>query len=184
MQRAVTASRSVVTSVTPDQMDRPTPCQSWKVRDLINHMIEAPTFAAIVMENGEFISSGSDPVDHSAGDYVAAYDAATTRAVAGFSEDGALEKMVKLPFGEMPGGIFINIAVGDAFMHGWDLAKATGQATDLDPDLAAEILEAVAPLLPEQMRGPDGQTPFGYKVEVASDADAIDRLAGFLGREP
>jgi uncharacterized protein (TIGR03086 family) len=184
MKRAVSSSRSVVTSVTSDQMDDPTPCQSWKVRDLINHMIQAPTFAAIVMETGEFESDAGEAADHAADDYIEAYDAATARAIAAFGVDGALEKVVKLPFGEMPGSIFLHIAAGDAFVHGWDLAKATGQATDLDPDLAAELLVAVSPLLPDQMRGPDGKAPFGPVVEVPADATAADRLAGFLGRRP
>ena len=31
----------------------------------------------------------------------------------------------------------------DTFQHGWDLAKATGQDTDLDPELAAGLLANV-----------------------------------------
>jgi uncharacterized protein (TIGR03086 family) len=183
--RAVSASRPVIASVTPERMGESTTCESWKVADLVNHMIEAPAFAATVMETGDFAQHKGDGTDHvQAGDYLAAYDAATERALAAFRADGAMQKIVKMPFGELPGSVFLGIASGDAFMHGWDLAKSIGGDTDLDPELAAEILEAVTPLLPDEMRGPDGKAPFGPLVEVPADARAIDRLAGFLGRRP
>ena len=51
-----------------------------------------------------------------------------------------MEKILTLPFGEMPGAAFVGIAATDTFTHGWDVAKATGQKTDLDPDLAAQML--------------------------------------------
>jgi uncharacterized protein (TIGR03086 family) len=104
--------------------------------------------------------------------------------VAAFEADGAMERMMKLPFGEMPGSAFVNIATGDAFTHGWDLAKATGQSTDLDPALAAELLAIVRVALPESFRGPEGQAPFGPVVEAPAGAPAADQLAAFMGRQP
>lgn len=184
LRRAVTSSRSVLASVRPGQMDRPTPCQSWQVRDLINHMIEAPLFAAVVMETGDWKNQTGESTDHTAGDYMAAYDAATARAISSFKAEGALSKLVQLPFGDLPGAIYASIATGDAFAHGWDLAKATGRPTDLDPELAGDLLAVIRPLLPEQMRGPDGQAPFGPEVAVPANAPAADQLAGLLGRQP
>jgi uncharacterized protein (TIGR03086 family) len=183
-ERAVRSSRPVVASVTARQLDQPTTCQSWKVRDLINHMIEAPTFAAVVMETGIFEDSSAESVDHSSEDFLAKYDAATSRALAAFKAEGSMERIVKLPFGDMPGSVFVNIATGDAFMHGWDLEKSTGANVTLDDQLAAEILEGVRPLLPDSFIGQDGKAPFGPEVAVPETASATDRLAGFLGRQP
>jgi uncharacterized protein (TIGR03086 family) len=88
---------------------------------------------------------------------------------------------MKLPFGEFPGGIFVMIAASDAFMHGWDLAKALGQSTDLDPELASQLL--AASMLPDEFRGPDGQAPFGPKLDAPESASAADKLAAHLGRQ-
>jgi uncharacterized protein (TIGR03086 family) len=182
---AVRSSRPVLVAVRPEQLDDPTPCASWKVRDLINHMVQAPDFAATVASTRDFSNHRGDLSDHASGDYLAAYDAATSRALDVFRTAGAWEGSVKMPFGELPAPAFATIATGDAFVHGWDLAKATGQAAGtLDPALAAELLVAVGPLLPDAFRGADGTAPFGPRVEVADDAPAADKLAGFLGRQP
>jgi uncharacterized protein (TIGR03086 family) len=183
--RAVRSSRPVLVAVRPEQLDDPTPCASWKVRDLINHMVQAPDFAATVASTRDFSNHRGGDVEHASGDYLAAYDAATDRALDAFRADGAFEGLVKMPFGEIPAAAFATIATGDAFVHGWDLAKATGQAAGaLDPSLAGELLVEVVPLLPDSFRGADGAAPFGPKVEVADDASAADKLAGFLGRRP
>jgi uncharacterized protein (TIGR03086 family) len=183
--RAVRSSRPVLVAVRPEQLDDPTPCASWKVRDLINHMVQAPDFAATVARTHDFSNHRFDPSDYASGDYLAAYDAATGRALEAFRSEGALEGSTKMPFGELPAPAFATIATGDAFVHGWDLAKATGQAADaLDPALADELLVEVVPLLPDDFRGADGAAAFGPRVEVADDAPAADKLAGFLGRRP
>jgi uncharacterized protein (TIGR03086 family) len=183
--RAVRSSRPVLVAVRPEQLDDSTPCASWKVRDLINHMVQAPDFAATVASTHDFSNHRGDDADHASGDYLAAYDAATDRALDAFRGEGALEGSVRMPFGELPAAAFATIATGDAFVHGWDLAKATGQAAGtLDPALAEELLVEVAPLLPDDFRGPDGAAPFGPRVEVAEDAPAANKLAGFLGRQP
>ena len=41
-----------------------------------------------------------------------------------------MDRIVKLPFGEMPAGMAVDIAIFDVTTHAWDLAKATGQSTD------------------------------------------------------
>lgn len=79
---------------------------------------------------------------------------------------------------------WLRIASGDIFTHGWDLAKATDQPTDLDPELAEMILGRMYVMLPDSMRGTDGKAPFGPKVDVPSSTPAADRLAGYLGRTP
>ena len=76
------------------------------------------------------------------------------------------------------------IDASDQFQHGWDLARATGQAANLDPDVAAKLLEFAQMAIPDTFRGPEGQAPFGAAIDVSESAPAADRLAGFLGRTP
>ena len=72
--------------------------------------------------------------------------------------------MVKMPFGEMPGRAVLGLAMTDNFTHGWDLAQATGQSTDLAPELAAQLLESSRQMIQPAFRGEDGAAPFGPRA--------------------
>ena len=91
--------------------------------------------------------------------------------------------MITLPFGSLPGSVYIGIVTTDAFTHGWDLARATGQSTDLDPEFAAELLEGSRLFLQPAFRGADGERPFGAEQSPPPNATNADLLAAFLGRK-
>ncbi len=59
---------------------------------------------------------------------------------------GRMSATFKLPLGEVPGQVFIGLRTTDVLTHAWDLAAATGQSTDLDPELAVERLAAARAL--------------------------------------
>jgi uncharacterized protein (TIGR03083 family) len=83
----------------------------------------------------------------------------------------------------MPASIFILMASADQFVHGWDLARATGQATDLDPELAAQFLEFYRSAIADEFRGPDMVAPFGPLVTTMS-GDPVAQLVAVAGRTP
>ncbi|HVA59446.1 MAG TPA: TIGR03086 family metal-binding protein [Mycobacteriales bacterium] len=184
LERAFASTAAVLAKVNAEQFDDPTPCASWRVRDLINHVVGGTTFFAVTAETGTSPGRGSQPTDFTVGDYRASYQQGAQRAVTAFRAEGAMDALMSVPFGQLPGSVFVNIAATDAFVHGWDLAKATGQSTDLDPELAGQLLASAQRSFPDTMRGDDGKAPFGAPVEVAESAAAADRLAGFLGRQP
>ena len=68
----------------------------------------------------------------------------------------------------------------DVFMHSWDLARAGGLDPALDEDHAARMLAGMQPI--EQLLRDSGQ--YGPAVPVPDDAPAVDRLMGFIGRDP
>jgi uncharacterized protein (TIGR03086 family) len=69
---------------------------------------------------------------------------------------------------------------GDLFIHGWDLARATGGDERLDPD---ELPRVKADLegFGDAIRAPGA---FGPAVETPPDADEQERLLAYLGRQP
>ncbi len=180
---AFASTRRIMEGVGADQFDKPTPCVSWDVRRLINHIVGGSHWFAISTNAG-----GSPEVDeteltdYAAADMLGSYDHGIAAALAAFSADGALTKTVKLPFGELPGAAFMGLATMDHFIHGWDLAKATGQPLNLDEAMAEQLLAQARMTVPDQFRGPDPHAPFGPIVEIADSAPASDRLAAFLGR--
>ena len=67
----------------------------------------------------------------------------------------------------------------DTFTHAWDLARATGQPTNLDPKLADTLLEAARPYFADVPR--DGRR-FAEPQPTPADATPADCLAAFFGR--
>jgi uncharacterized protein (TIGR03086 family) len=92
-----------------------------------------------------------------------------------------MQKMCNLPFGSMPGAAFIGLATTDTFTHGWDLAKATGQDTNLSPELASQLLVGARAFIQDSLRSPAGN-PFGLEQQPPAGASNADQLAAFLGR--
>jgi uncharacterized protein (TIGR03086 family) len=83
--------------------------------------------------------------------------------------------------GEVPLGRAIDqFYTADVFMHTWDLARATGQDDQLDPQFCAELLAGMQPI--EDMIRSSGQ--YGARVPVPDDADAQTAMLGFIGRDP
>ncbi|MFF5289720.1 TIGR03086 family metal-binding protein [Paractinoplanes globisporus] len=178
LDRAFASTRSVLSTVKPGQFDLPTPCASWDVRSLINHFVGSARWAGDMIAGAD----GTPEQDYAAGDFLAAYDEYVAAALEGFAVDGVLDRTVSLPFGEMSGADLLDIACTDQFTHGWDLARATGHDTDLDPELAGALLTRARVTILDALRGPEGVAPFGPIVEARPRASAADRLAAFLGR--
>lgn len=176
---AQAVARQVMQGVTADQMSAATPCASWDVAGLINHMVGGNQFFAAGMRGQ---APSADETNWAAGDWQASFDTNAADALAAFGEEGALERTVTLPFGEMPGAAFMGLAMTDTFQHAWDLAKATGQDTNLAPEMAQQLLAQCKQSIQDGFRGPEG-APFGAQAECADDACAADQLAAFLGRQ-
>ena len=182
LERAIAVGKQVLAGVSKDDLDKSTPCASWDVRGVLNHLIGANDFFVTSMAGGS--PSGDDgSVDFASGDFRVAFDEGAARTLAAFSAPGALEKIANLPWGPMPGAAFMGLATTDIVTHSWDLAKATGQSTDLDPELAAQLLEGSKASIQDAFRGPDGSgAPFGPEQQAPAGATNADKLAAFLGR--
>ncbi len=178
LAQAIESTKAVLAAVTKEQLGDPTPCASWDVAGLINHMIGAQHFFLAGVTGAK--PAGDSP-DFAAGDFVSAFDDASSQALAAFSAEGVMESTLTTPLGPMPGAAFAGLASTDAFVHGWDLAKAIGLSTDLAPDLAAALLEGAQQSIQDAFRGPEG-APFGVERAAPDGATAADRLAAFLGR--
>lgn len=183
MRQVIAETERIVDGISPDQLDNPTLCTDWTVRDIINHVTGGSTMFAVCVEEGSVPDDLLGQLmagDNLGDDYKGAFHAAAERAVAAFDLPGAMEKIVKLPFGEMPGGVALQIAVFDVTTHACDLARATGQEVK-DADILEAALEAGRQMISPDFRSPGGI--FGPEVECAVDATPSDKLLAFAGRQ-
>ena len=152
----------------------PAPVDGWTARDVVAHLVEwFPGFLA-----GGGVSSPP------------ARSSPTTRPPRGTTRRDAVQDLVD----ERGDESFTHPYAGthrladavdrfytaDVFMHSWDLARATGQAVRLDEDFAATLLDGMRPI--EDVLRSSGQ--YGAPVPVPDDAPVVDRLMGFIGRDP
>lgn len=178
--RALAQTESIVAAVRPGQFGDPTPCTEYDVRALLSHIVGGIKRSAVVGEGGDAYASPA-MVDGVADDgWQAAYQTASARATTAWADDTRLAAMVTVPWGTMPGRAALSGYVQETLMHGWDLATATGQQTELDPELATWTLALAHRILPPEPRG--GQIPFGPVVQVGAGAGVYAQLAGWLGR--
>jgi uncharacterized protein (TIGR03086 family) len=178
-ERALHATGKVVDGVTADQLELPTPCDGWNVRELLNHIVSGNYWAA-ELANGKMIADVGDRLDGDTlgADPQAAYRASAGLAAAAFDAPGAMDAPCAVSYGPVPGSVYCGHRILDVAIHGWDLAKATGQESPLD----AELVDDLAAILAPQIDMLEGSGMFGTRVEVPADADAQTRLLAQLGR--
>ena len=108
------------------------------------------------------------------------YQAGKDKVLTGAQKPGAMEKKYQTPFGEMSGGAFMLGAFMDNLVHGWDLAKATGQNTESNENHAQIVFQAFAPMMDGARQG----GAFGPEVSVPDNASSQHKLLGMMGRQP
>ncbi|MFE1886711.1 TIGR03086 family metal-binding protein [Streptomyces diastatochromogenes] len=171
--QAATALEGVLAGIKPLQLDDPTPCPEWSVRELVNHVVGGNLmFAGIVSGNGP-----AAPQDHG-DDLLGAFRSSFSTLREAFAADGVLERTFQTPMGERPATRLVTIRVIEMGLHGWDLAKATGQSFALPEEVVDAALNQLKAMLPADRQG----LPYGNEQPAAPDASPTDRLAAFAGR--
>lgn len=152
-------------TVTEDNLDNPTPCSDWTVRQLAEHVAVGPA-RWVQMMRGEEVDWAASP-DIADGDY-----ASTFRA-------GADELVAVMRDAPDAGGRSA-FQVAEYAVHSWDLTQGTGADVELDDSLAETGLAAMQGGLTDENR----KGAFGSEVTVPADATPYERLAAFAGRNP
>jgi uncharacterized protein (TIGR03086 family) len=172
----------VMSGITLQQLSNPTPCTELDVAQLRDHVLGwLDTFAAGFADPG-----GQAPRAGLDGYQASADPAADVRAAAATLDaairSGAAARPLRLGESAMPGDMALSMILWEYQVHGWDLARATGQPWS-PPSAAVQESLAFAP----NMLTPDYQgegKAFAPRVPVAADAPPLDRLLGLSGRDP
>ncbi|HEY2595414.1 MAG TPA: TIGR03086 family metal-binding protein [Chloroflexota bacterium] len=177
--RAMGATRACLNAVGSGQWHDPTPCSEWDIKQVANHIIGENLWAAELFQ-GRTIGEVGNRLDGdlAGADPAAAYAGSVTPASEAVGAPGAMEATCHLSFGDYSGSDYAGQLLLDTVVHGWDIAKASGQSTRLDQDLVAACLP-IARELTTQFRAAG---VFGEDLSVAENADAQTRLLAMLGR--
>ena len=164
---------ALVASLDVTQLDAPTACATFAVRDVLDHMIGGATQFAAAFR-------GDAPSERAGGtDLVAEFPVAMSHLRAGLHSPGALERTVASPFGDIPGEAFARFVALDGLVHGWDIATATGQSYTPPAAVVAAVDLFARQAISGDMR--DGDT-FAAPVDPPSGASPLVQLVAFTGR--
>lgn len=177
--RAMESTRGYVNGVKSDEWHGPTPCSEWDVKQVANHIIGENLWAAELFQGKTIAGVGNRlEGDLAADDPAAAYAASVAAATSAIRTPGAMEVTCHLSFGDYSGADYAAQLFMDLLIHGWDIAKATGQDARLDPDLVQASLP-IAEQLTMQFRSAG---VFGENLSVGADADPQAKLLALVGR--
>ena len=177
--KAMGATRAYLDAVRPQQWAGPTPCSEWNVKQIANHIIGENLWAAELFAGKTIEQVGTRLDGDLAGsDPAAAYRRSVDVATAAVSAPGAMQATCHLSFGDYSGADYAAQLFMDTLIHGWDIAKATGQDTRLDAELVAAC-RPIAETLTSPFRSAGG---VGDNLPVSPGADPQTRLLALVGR--
>jgi uncharacterized protein (TIGR03086 family) len=179
---ALDQTGTLIERIKPEQATLPTPCRSWNLRQLVNHVVEDLDHFTSSAKGEPWRESGGDLIGD---DWTGAYRQAADGLLEVWSRPGQLDRTIRLPFGERPASWQLGQHISDLAVHAGDIARASGQSTELDPEVGRMSLAWGMENLGPQFRGEESEgSTFGVEVPVPDDAPIYDRLAGWFGRDP
>lgn len=168
--------------VREDQLGAPTPCPDYSVAELLAHLVDlAAAFRdAAAKRFGATTDTSPDArLPRLPADWREELPRRLTELAAAWRDPAAWRGETRAGGVSLPGAAAGGTALNELLLHGWDLARATGQP--FAPDEASvraslALLEGMAPEVRSAVYGP--------AVEVPADAPPFDRAVALSGRRP
>jgi uncharacterized protein (TIGR03086 family) len=185
-RRHADAFEGMVVAVQHDQWGNQSPCEAWSARDVLDHLVSMHSYMV------RSVDRELSPAPSVEDDPVGAFRAARADVEGVLDDPNLASRLCDTPNGQMAVEQQIDEVVSDDLvLHGWDLARATGQDDTMDPEDVERqwsITSAIPAQLMEKYRTPGAFGPgvevFGPEVKVPADAPLQDRLLGLIGRDP
>jgi uncharacterized protein (TIGR03086 family) len=153
----------------------------WSVADLVAHLtgeqLRVPALLAGAESTAVAAGIPTDTEQLLGGDPLTAWESAADAALTAWAAPGALEQSLHLPGGDSPAVEHLAEMTADLTVHAWDLARAVGGVTELDPELVAAALHHA-----EERRGDGAPGGLAALVEPPPGADLQTRLLARYGR--
>jgi uncharacterized protein (TIGR03086 family) len=167
-----------IAAVKPDQWSNQSPCEDWTARDVVGHIVDM--HAGIL---GPFGREPS-PAASVAQDPVAAFRSARADVESLLADPELAQTLTDTPAGYRSAADYVdNVISDDLPLHGWDLARATGQDDTIDPRDLNRIWEKLTDLPAGTLAWLRASEVFGPEVLVPERAPLQERLLGLIGRD-
>lgn len=165
----------------------PTPCPDYTVRELLGHLVGLTVAfrdAATKALGATTDTAPTESLPQLADGWRTALLSQLDELPEAWRSPGAWQGFTRAGGVGLPAEVAGLVALNELVVHGWDLARSTGQVYEVD----RASLEAVLPFLEPAAAGAEtGEAPeglFGRPVPVPADAPLLDRVIGLSGRRP
>lgn len=158
----------------------PTPCPDYTVGDLLDHINGLSVAFTMAALKTPVEGTGSGDAARLPADFRESVPQRLHELAQAWRSPSAWEGMTAAGGVDLPGEVAAAVALDELVLHGWDLARATGQPFDVDEDLLQIVHGFVSSIGPDDRDG----SLFGSAVEVGSTAPLLDRVLGLSGRNP
>lgn len=186
LEPAAREVRRLLAAVTDDRLPDPTPCADTSVAALLDHIMGltlAFTWAARKKTVADSPGRGAASADSLDPEWRTVLPRRLDDLVAAWRDPAAWEGVTEAGGARLPAAVMGVVALDELVLHGWDLARATGQQFSCDPASTAAVLEFTRQSAqPENADSRAGL--FGPPVTVPDAAPAFERALGFAGRDP
>ncbi|TNM69702.1 TIGR03086 family protein [Streptomyces sp. NP160] len=180
LRPACAETARVALAVRDDQLHAPTPCQGRDVTWLLVHLLGLSlvfTPGAVVPDDDSAPPTELDPA------WRALLPARLAALAEGWQDPAPYGGRLEAGGVVMDGPDAAAVALDEVVLHGWDLARATGQPYAVDDGSAAVVLAfTTAVAAPGEEWSREGL--FGPAVAVADGAPPFERALGLAGRDP
>jgi uncharacterized protein (TIGR03086 family) len=185
LEPATSVLARLVEGVRDDQLALPTPCADTSLGALVEHvdglsLAFAAAATKTALPDGRQGPSTDGP--RLGSDWRIRIPARLAALAAVWRDEAAWTGMTRAGGQELAGEAAGIIALDEVIVHSWDIAVASGQSLDWDPQLVEAAFGFVQPTVAQNPHGVPGL--FGSPVAVAEHAPALDRLLGLTGRDP
>jgi len=181
MAAAAAEAARVVNGVPEGTLNAPTPCGDWDLRTLLNHTILWTSYSAERRAHGESVAEDLMNKDFTADPgFREDYARQISKAVQAWSDPQTWAGTLNVMGDATPAADVGAMLLMEMALHGWDVARATGQEFSADAK-TANALEDIVQAQAELFRKYQG---FADAVEPTPDATAFERALTLSGRDP
>ncbi|ADD39781.1 TIGR03086 family metal-binding protein [Stackebrandtia nassauensis] len=169
----------IVRNLKDEDLDAPTTCSGWTVRDILKHVTQNAYSTAAKLRDEEYDPETDERLGN---DLREEFPLASDAAWEYNKQDKVLEQKIQFAGTEQPGWVALAFQFADILVHQWDISHSLSRPITLRPDAVADAT-TIAGMIPDgdEFRGPG--KPFGRIVATDSD-DPQDKLLAITGRDP
>jgi uncharacterized protein (TIGR03086 family) len=179
LETVLRTTHRIVDGLGPDDLVRPTPCEEFDVRRLLEHVIGWQLVSGACAVDLEPPLADGSPTYRASPDLADDLQGASSDLLANLRKRS--EETITLPYrGVTSVDVMHAEQVAEAVIHTWDLAAAVGASLELDDDVVSAAHDGLSLLLGESF------AEIGFRPPKPTDSGSTElvRLLERSGRSP